>query len=90
MGPINITVPERIWLLPKIAAITLWPFIVYRQGHRTPALEAHERYHWDQALRWGILPWYALYVALLPFYGGGRNHPLERGAYAVADKVAAE
>ena len=90
MGPINITVPERIWPLPKIAAITLFPFVVWRQGHRTPALEAHERYHWDQALRWGIVPFYLVYLALLPFYGGGRNHPLERKAYEIQDSYATE
>ena len=88
-GPINITIPERRWpLSKKVAAITLWPFVVYREGHRTPALEAHEQYHWHQALRWGVIPWYVAYVALALLYRtGGRRHPMERRAYEVADKV---
>lgn len=83
MKPINITIPERRWPLKKVAAITLWPFVVYREGYKTPALEAHELYHWWQALAWGVLPFYVVYIALLPFYGSGKNHPLERGAYKI-------
>ena len=89
MRPINITIPERLWLLPRVTAITLWPFIVYREGRRTPALEAHEHYHWYQALRFWVLPWYIGYVVLAILYRtGGRNHPMERRAYEIADKTA--
>ena len=81
MQPIDIIVPK---LPGKIAAITLWPFVVYRRGHETDyALRQHELYHWQEALRWGVVPWYLTYIALLPFYGGGKNHPLEREAYAL-------
>ena len=90
LKPINVTIPEKVWPLPKVSAITLWPFIVYRAGRQTPAIEAHELYHWNQAFRWGVILWYAVYLALLPFYGGGRNHPLERPAYAVEDKIKGE
>ena len=90
MRPIEIVISQRRWpsFARRIAAITLWPFILYRDGYRTPALEAHEYYHWRQALVWGVLPWYAAYVVLLVVYRtGGRNHPMERRAYEIGDKI---
>ncbi len=82
MKPIELTVGK----LHKegVDAITLWPFILYRRGHREDiALRAHEHFHWNQALRWGVLPWYLWYLALVPFYfrKPSSKHPLERPAY---------
>ena len=57
MKPIELTVGK----LHKegVDAVTLWPFILYRRGHRDDvALRCHEHLHWHQALRWGVLPWY--------------------------------
>lgn len=86
LTPIEITSP---WLPSHITAITLWPFVFYRRGvDRSKTLRAHERYHWDQALRWGVLPWYITYVLLLLVHRtGGRDHPMEREAYALADRI---
>lgn len=88
MKPIKIVLPK---LPGRIGAITLWPFIVYRQGQeKRPELHAHEMHHWNTALRCGILPWYLAYLLLLPFFGGGRNHPLERPAYEEEERVRRE
>jgi len=72
--PIERVCPRMI--PPRRVAITLWPFIFYRS---TEALEdiplkAHEHFHWKQALRWGVVPWYLAYLLLLPFYF--RQRPL--------------
>ena len=67
-----------------VDAITLWPFILYRQEHRSDiALRCHEHFHWRHALRWGVLPWYLWYLALIPFYfrKPSHKHPLEEPAY---------
>lgn len=74
----EISVP---WLPGGIRAITLWPFILYRE--RTPCIEVHERYHWHQAARWFVLPWYIAYLAIGLFYIGrpADEHPLEREGY---------
>ncbi len=82
MKPIELTVGK----LHKegVDAVTLWPFILYRRGHRDDiALRCHEHFHWRQALRWGVLPWYLSYLALVPFYlrKPSQQHPLERPAY---------
>ena len=53
------------------------------------AVQAHERYHWRDQMKWFVIPWFIIYVSLLPFYGGFRKHPFERPAYAVQDKVNA-
>jgi len=87
--PIERVCPRMI--PPRRVAITLWPFIFYRS---TEALEdiplkAHEHFHWKQALRWGVVPWYLAYLLLLPFYFRQRpdDHPMERQAYDVQRRV---
>ena len=88
MRPIEVT--SRWFPLPKrVKAITLWPFVVYRAGH-TPSdgLRAHERVHFDQATRWGVLPWYLAYLVLaLACWTTGPRHPLEGPAYEIQRKV---
>ena len=86
MNPIPLTVP---WLPGWVDAVTLWPFIVYRKGYETNIpLRCHEMYHWRQALRWGVVPWYLAYILLMPFYiGRPRRHPMEVPAYEVQRKV---
>ena len=86
---IALTVPK---LQPGVDAVTLWPFIVYRRGYEQDLpLRCHEHYHWRQALRWGVLPWYVAYLVLKPFYLGPRTrlHPLEVPAYAKQREVKA-
>ncbi len=93
MKPIELTVPA---LQRGVEAITLWPFIIYRRGiidgrgcgNGLP-LRCHEWFHWRQALRWGVLPWYAAYLLLKPFYLGARTplHPFEAPAYALQEKI---
>ena len=82
MKPIEITVP---WLPKGVGAITLWPFIVYKTRALRDRYREHELFHWRQALRWGVVPWYIAYIALMPFYGDPRAHPMEREAYRVSD-----
>ena len=65
--------------------MTLWPFIVYRKGYETqPGLRAHEEYHWQQALRRGVVTWYLAYGSLMRFYlRKPWRHPTEVGAHRV-------
>ena len=90
LKPIEVTVP---WLHARgVDAITLWPFILYRRGHRDNLpLRCHEHYHWREAFRWGVLPWYLVYLLLLPFYfrKPSDQHPLEASAYAKQREVRA-
>ena len=85
MKPIEVQVDG--FPLPKgKAAITLWPFIFYRRLPAHEALRAHELYHWDQARRFFVIPWYICYILLLIIYRtGGRRHPMERRAYQIQD-----
>lgn len=83
MKPIELTVPA---LQKGVDAITLWPFIIYRRVTQDNLpLRCHEWFHWRQALRWGVLPWYL----------GARTpmHPFEAPAYAkqrqIIDALAA-
>jgi hypothetical protein len=82
---IEIVVNHIPWPYPKwVKATTIWPIIVYeREAWSNPAIRAHERYHWKDQMRWLVLPWFIAYLVLLPFYGGGRRHPLERKAYRI-------
>ena len=86
---IELTVNRIPWPFPKsVHAVTLWPFIFYeKQIRHDPAIQAHERYHWKDQMRWLVLPWFIVYGALLPFYGGFRKHPMERPAYRLQDEV---
>ena len=93
LKPIEVKFPFVFRFLPKKTdAITLFPFIFYRKDVDSyrKGLRAHERYHWDNALRWGVLPFYVIYVVLLLKYGGGENHPLEKPAYELQRKINAE
>ena len=88
--PIELVCP---WIIPpKSVAITLWPFIFYRSKEALEdlPLQAHEHFHWKQALKWGVVPWYLAYLLLLPFYFRQRpdNHPMERQAYDLQRRVA--
>ncbi len=66
----------------RVHAATIWPFIWYEsQVWDDPCVQIHERYHWMDQIRWLLLPWFAAYLILRPFYGGGRKHPLEKEAY---------
>lgn len=88
---IEISVKRIPWPFPKrVHAVTLWPFIFYEHSARyDKAVQAHERYHWRDQMRWLVIPWFLVYISLLPFYGGYRKHPLEKSAYAVMDEVNA-
>ncbi len=86
MSPIEITVR---WLPSGIGAVTIWPLIPYRRGlEDNIPLRCHEMYHWRQAIRWGVVPWYMAYLVLAPFYlGRPRRHPMEVRAYALQREV---
>lgn len=88
MAPIEINVR---WLPGEnIAAITLWPFIFYRRGFQDDvALRCHEYFHWRQAKKWGVIPWYLAYLALQLCYfrRPADQHPLEAPAYAEQREV---
>ena len=88
LSPIEITVPRLH--SENAYAITLWPFILYRRGFQNNVpLRCHEYFHWRQALRWGVIPWYLTYLLLQVYYitRPPREHPLEAPAYAKQDEV---
>ena len=89
MKPIEIAVSSLPF--PGADAVTLWPFIFIAREHRDDiALRSHEFYHWRQALRWGVLPWYAVYLILqIRYFHTPRQHPLEKPAYERQDEVIA-
>ena len=81
----------RVGRIPRpfpasVHAVTIFPFILYEAHVWDDAcVRVHERYHWADQARWLVLPWLVAYLALQPFYGGGRRHPLEREAYRRQD-----
>ena len=78
------------WLPFRARAMTLWPFVLYLpHAYGDRCTQVHERYHWKQALRWGVIPWYVAYLVLAVFYRKAERHPLERPAYAVQRKCQA-
>lgn len=82
MKPVEIRVS---WLPFHAGAMTLWPFILYLpRAYADPCVHVHEDYHWRQALRWGVIPWYIAYVVIKLFFLGrpAEEHPLEAPAYA--------
>ncbi len=88
MNPIEITVPRLF--RENIHAITLWPFIFYRRGFQDDiALRCHEYFHWRQASRWLVVPWYLTYLLLQLYYfrKPADQHPLEAPAYAEQREV---
>ena len=88
MKPVEIVVREKVWPLRGIGAITLWPFIFYKDGHVSVPLRGHEHYHWHEAAEAWVLPWYVRYVYhLLRLGTGGRAHPMESEAYRTADRL---
>jgi len=89
---IEIVILHLSWPFPKhVHAVTLWPFIIYEcLVADNPAIKAHEQYHWHDQKKWWVVPWFIAYICLLPFYGGGRKHPMEKSAYAIQDKILLE
>ena len=75
----------------RVHAVTIWPLIFYEPHVWDEAcVQVHERYHWLDQIRWLWVPWFAAYLALRPFYGGGRGHPLEKEAYRRQDACEGE
>ncbi len=79
------------WPFPEWAhAVTIWPFIFYeRDVWDDECVQVHERYHWDEQLKWLIIPWFIAYGVLSLVYGGGRRHPMELEAYRRQDSCRA-
>ena len=75
----------------RVHAVTVWPLIFYEPHVWDDAcVQVHERYHWMDQIRWLWVPWFVAYLALRPFYGGGRKHPLEKEAYRRQDACEAD
>ena len=81
------------WLPFGTQAITLWPFVLYLPAaYADSCTRVHEAYHWHDALKWGVVPWYATYLIIGIFYIGrpAAKHPLEAPAYRAARKCRLE
>lgn len=85
---IELVVEKLPWPWPSWAtATTIWPIILYEpDAWADKCVREHERYHWKDQLRWGVLPWLVAYGILALFFGGGRKHPLEHRAYQIEDE----
>jgi len=57
---------NKIWLFPSwVAAVTLYPYIIIKKEYEgDKCLRAHEEYHFNQIQKFGIIPWYLLYLIL--------------------------
>ena len=96
MRIINGRIEIQVRKIPKpfperVNAVTVWPLIFYEPHVWDDAgVQVHERYHWMDQIRWLWVPWFVAYLALRPFYGGGRRHPLEKEAYRREDACKAD
>ena len=87
MRIVNGKIEFKVATIPKpfpgdTHAVCVWPFIWYEEPWwDDPCQQAHERYHWIDQMRWLVIPWFIVYLAFLPFTGGGPDHPLEREGY---------
>jgi len=81
---------NKIWFFPSwIAAVTLYPYIFIKKEYKDDkCIRAHEEYHFNQIQKFGIIPWYLLYLVLLLVYIGKptNRHPLEKKAYEIQYK----
>jgi len=78
------------WMRKRASATTFGHAVVFWEpstSHSEAILE-HELVHVRQYDVLGLL-YLPVYLALLPFYGGQRRHPLERPAYARQDEIEA-
>ena len=91
LGPIEIKA-AFFYRLPFVMgkAICLFPFIFYRAAEPSKCSRVHEHYHWHQALRCGVIPFYLVYIAFMPFHGTRRSHPLEKPAYEAQKRCEEE
>ncbi|MDP3063517.1 MAG: DUF4157 domain-containing protein [Chloroflexota bacterium] len=78
------------WMRRCASATTFGHAVVFWEPStsRDEAILEHELVHVRQYDVLGLF-YLPLYLALLPFYGGQRRHPLERPAYARQDEVQA-
>ena len=86
-GRIEIRVPKIPPPFPKrVYATTIWPFVFYEPSvWDDECVQIHERRHWIDQIKWLVIPWLIVYLVLSIKYGGGRNHPFEKPAYALQD-----
>ncbi len=81
---------NKIWLFPSwVAAVTLYPYIIIKKEYEgDKCLRAHEEYHFNQIQKFGIIPWYLLYLILSIICIGkpADKHPLEKRAYEIQYK----
>ncbi len=90
-GRIEIKINKLPWPFPEaIHAVTIWPFIFYEpQVWDDSCIIIHEKYHWEEQKNWLVIPWLIAYGILAIKCGGGRNHPMEKGAYLAEVKCIA-
>lgn len=75
---------EIVW--PFKGNLCIWPFIFYsKKGVGDKCVRVHEEYHWHEQRKGYVIPWLIVYGLLIPRYGMGRRHPLEKAAYRAED-----
>lgn len=92
MRPIELRVP---WLPFGNLAMVIWPLVLLTPtAYADECIRLHEAYHWHQALRWGVLPWYVAYailgISVLIRQRPQNEHPFERRAYELEWECAAK
>ncbi|MDA1280127.1 MAG: hypothetical protein O3B95_08840 [Chloroflexi bacterium] len=90
-GRIEVKVPKIPPPFPaRVYATTVWPFVFYEPGvWDDECVQAYERRHWIDQIKWLVIPWLVVYLLLSIKYGGGRKHPFEKPAYEIQDTCEA-
>jgi hypothetical protein len=71
----------------NVYGITIWPFVFYEpRAWDDECVQKHEHRHWIDQIKWLVIPWLIVYLALSLKHGGGRNHPFEKHAYRLQDE----
>lgn len=75
---------------PWVAAIMVWPFILYRPGQKKPRTVSYMYTLWHQCRRCWVLPWVLCYWILGLFYLPRKRwwqHPLQIYAHVATTRV---
>lgn len=87
---------KPIWLrvhhFPFVDGMVVWPAIFLKGTRWDTPTHRHEKYHWRQALRWWVLPWYLSYIPVALYYwlryGDPWLSPFEQQAIAAESDPA--
>jgi len=92
-----IVVETKLVALLGVSAITIFPFVFVRPGHKTPRLMKHEGSHWRDQCNWflyglgvGLIVWFLLYLFALPYVWNPLRRHTETKAFLATGLTEAE